>query len=379
MSQRSIKYISFFDTQDSVIKRNYVTSAANKLEYIAKAIASTGRQVEIVSMSQVQEKNFKIYPPEERQISEGVTLKLPFSWGGEKGLLGKIKIIWHLVNLFFYLLFYCGKKDTVVVYHSLGYFDIIRWAKKICNFRLVLEVEEIYSDVSRMSDYWRNLEFKMFDIADAFILSTDLLDEMINKQHKPSVVIYGTYQVESKHVEKFNDGKIHAIYAGTFDPNKGGAQIAISAVEYLPEDYHIHICGFGGEEVTNQIKNQIDKMQSKSKAFITFDGLKKGSEFIEFLQKCHIGLSTQKPEGEYNDTSFPSKILTYMANGLSVVSIRIPVLRKAAIVDALSFYDTPDGKSLSEAIIKASLSDNREIVKRLDNQFKKQINSIIYN
>ena len=79
MSQRSIKYISFFDTQDSVIKRNYVTSAANKLEYIAKAIASTGRQVEIVSMSQVQEKNFKIYPPEERQISEGVTLKLPFS------------------------------------------------------------------------------------------------------------------------------------------------------------------------------------------------------------------------------------------------------------------------------------------------------------
>lgn len=94
----------------------------------------------------------------------------------------------------------------------------------------------------------------MFDIADAFILSNDLLDGKINKYRKPSIVIYGTYKVEQKIVEKFNDGKIHAIYAGTFDANKGGAQIAIQAAEYLPENYHIHICGFGTEQDTENIK-----------------------------------------------------------------------------------------------------------------------------
>ena len=191
MSKKTIKYISFFDTQDSVVKRNYVTSASNKIEYIAKAIVSIGKEVDIVSISQVQEERFKIYSSKKKQIAEGVSLKLPFSWGGNKGVLRKIKVLWHLVNMFFYLLFYCGKSDVVVVYHSLGYFDIVRWTKNIRKFKLILEVEEVYSDVSHMSSYWRNLEFKMFEIADAFILSNDLLDAKINKYHIPVFILSG--------------------------------------------------------------------------------------------------------------------------------------------------------------------------------------------
>ena len=61
MSKNTIKYIAYFDTQYSNIKRNYVTSASNKLEYIAKSIASFGEHVKIISMSQVQELNFKYY------------------------------------------------------------------------------------------------------------------------------------------------------------------------------------------------------------------------------------------------------------------------------------------------------------------------------
>lgn len=266
----------------------------------------------------------------------------------------------------------------MITYHSLGYFDVIRWAKKICGFNLVLEVEEIYSDVSPMSNYWRNLEFKMFDIADAFILSNDLLDGKINKYRKPSIVIYGTYKVEQKIVEKFNDGKIHAIYAGTFDANKGGAQIAIQAAEYLPENYHIHICGFGTEQDTENIKRMIKYEQKSSKATITYDGLKKGIEFIEFLQSCHIGLSTQKPDGEYNDTSFPSKVLTYMSNGLAVVTIRIPVLEKSAIADVLTFYETPNGKALADAIKHCNYQQSSsELLNKLDRSFKQELNKCI--
>lgn len=159
----------------------------------------------------------------------------------------------------------------------------------------------------------------------------------------------------------------------------GGAQTSISAIEYLPENYHIHICGWGNEEDEIEVRQMISDLSAKSKAIITYDGLKKGDEFIEFLQKCHIGLSTQNPEGEYNDTSFPSKVLTYMANGLAVISIKIPVLENAAIADVLSFYDVADGKALAEAIQNADISDNREIVKQLDSQFKKQIKNILNN
>lgn len=311
-------------------------------------------------------------------MSEGLTLYLPFSWGGNKGILRKTKVFWHLFYLFFYLIFHCSKRDTVVVYHSLGYFDIIRWAKKIRKFRLILEVEEIYSDVSQMSGYWKNLEFKMFDVADAFILSNDLLDAKINKCHKPSVVIYGVYQVEPKRFEKFNDGNIHVVYAGTFDPNKGGAQIAISAAEFLLENYHVHICGFGNPEDVEEVKSRIAVAQKKSKAIITYDGIKKGNDFTEFLQQCHIGLSTQNPKGNFNDTSFPSKVLTYMGNGLSVVSIRIPVLENATIADALSFYDISCGEYLADTIMKCdySVSSRTQLIS-LDYNFRNNINSMI--
>lgn len=378
MDRKSIKYISFFDTQDSLVKRNYVTSAANKIEYIAKTIASLGKNVEIISMSQVQEDRFRLYPSERKKLVEGVIVNLPFSWGGNKGLIRKSKIVWHLIYLFLYLLFHCGKSDIVIVYHSLGYFDIIRWAKKLCKFKLILEVEEIYSDVSQMSSYWRKLEFKMFNIADAFILSNDLLDDKINNKHKPSVVIYGTYQVEPQRIDKFEDGKIHVVYAGTFDPNKGGVQTAISAAEYLPENYHLHICGFGSEKVVQQINDQIDLIQRRSKARVTYDGLKKGEEFIVFLQKCHIGLSTQRPEGEFNDTSFPSKILTYLVNGLSVVSIKLPVLEQSSIVNSLCFYNISSGIEIAKAIKKCNCQSNKkDVLESLDRNFRININSII--
>lgn len=378
MARKSIKYVAFFDTQDSLVKRNYVMSAVNKLSYITKVISSIGYEIEIISVSEVIEKQFKLYPSEEKYISEGIKLRLPLSWGGNSFFLRKIKVIWHLIDIFFYLLFHCSKNDIVIVYHSLGYFDIIRWAKKICKFKMILEVEEIYSDVSRMSRYLRNLEFKMFDIADAFILSNDLLNAKINKYSRPFSVIYGTYQIEPRRVQNFNDGKVHVVYAGTFDPNKGGAQSAIQAAEYLSEKFHMHICGFGNPQDIESVKNQIKKIQKFSKATITYDGLKKGNEFIEFLQRCHIGLSSQKPEGEYNDTSFPSKILTYMANGLSVVSIRIPVLERSPLSHVLSFYEEPTGQSLANAILKCDHNrSSRDLLEKLDQQFKDHIKLII--
>lgn len=68
-----------------------------------------------------------------------------------------------------------------------------------------------------------------------------------------------------------------------------------------------------------------------------------------------------------------------MANGLAVVSIRIPVLEKAAISHALTFYNEPSGLSLATAIQNALLVDNRKIVNILNNRFVNSIKSIFAN
>jgi glycosyltransferase involved in cell wall biosynthesis len=373
-----MKYIGYYDKQDSTLQRDYVTAGSNKLEYIAKAI-SEFCDVEIISVSAINEKKFHFYRGEIKTISSKVKLKLFFSWGGNFSLVRKLRLLWHPLILFLYLLFNAHKNETIVVYHSLGYYNSILWAKKIKKFKLILEVEEIYTDVLRMKPYFKNLEYEMFSIADAFIFSTELLNDKLNRENKPYTVIYGTYQVEPQVVGKFDNEKIHVVYAGTFDPRKGGSAAA-AAAEFLPANYHVHICGFGSEKDTNYIKSVINKTSKRSRATISFEGLLKGRDYVEFLQRCHIGLSTQDPNAAFNATSFPSKILSYMANGLSVVSIRIKAIEESSVGKYLSYYDKQTPESIASAIMNTNIKvDNRHIISDLNKHFIVAVNKLINN
>lgn len=376
---RNLKYIGYFDEHGSSINRNYVTAGANKLEYIAKAI-SASQNVDIISASEVLEPKFRFYRSEVKEITDKINLKLFFSWGGSNPMLRKLKRLWHPLMIFIYLLFKACKNEPVVVYHSLGYFGAIIWAKKIKKFKLILEVEEIYSDVADVHPYFRKLEYRMFDIADAYILSTELLNDKVNPSQKPSCIIYGTYQIEPQIAQKFNDGKIHIVYAGTFDSNKGGALTAISAAEHLSENYHLHICGFGSEKDIANIKKTIEDFAQRSNATISYEGLLKGKEYIKFIQSCHIGLSTQNPDAAFNETSFPSKILSYMANGLSVVSIRINAVEKSEISRYMTYYNVSSPKAIASAIIGADIGkDYRHVINILNFNFIDKINNLICN
>lgn len=105
---------------------------------------------------------------------------------------------------------------------------------------------------------------------------------------------------------------------------------------------------------------------------------KAGYNYIRLIQSCHIGLSTQESSAAFNATSFPSKNLLYMANGLAVVSIDIPVIRAASIGNNLNYYakQTPD--NIAHAIILAKTdNNNRRIISDLETNFVRDISKII--
>lgn len=373
-----MKYIGYFDLQDSKVKRYYITSASNKMDYVAQAIRAKTGDVEIISMSSVIEPKFRFYPNEVNTVSNGITLRLPSSWGGSNIVLRKIRTLWNLAYMFFYLLFSVKKNETILVYHSLGYLDVILWVKKLKKFKLILEANEIYTDVSALSPRLKRLEYKMFDIADGYLFATELLNDKLNIRNKPHCYNHGTYKVESQIVEKFDDGKIHVVYAGTFDPRKGGAAAAAAAAEFLPENYHVHICGFGSTKETNDIIEIVRQTAQRAKASISFEGLLKGREYIELIQQCHIGLSTQDPNAAFNATSFPSKILSYMSNGLTVVSIRIEAIEKSAVGRHISYYEEQTPEEIAKAIVNSDISnDNRIFIKMLDLKFQNEIKNLI--
>lgn len=382
-----MKYICMYDLDDRQ-NRKYVLSAKNKIDYIlATAEKVTDDKIEIISVAETKDTKHQCARLD--YVAPNLTLKQFFSFGRRNILTKALDMVLLPVYLFCYLLANTEQDETVIVYHSLRYCSPIALAKKIRKFRLILEMEEIYSDVSgRVKQRERELRF--VDLADAFIFPTQLLDDLVNTNHKPAVIIHGTYQVESDRkcdvfgtkLQNQESHIIHCVYAGTLDPRKGGASAAAAAAEFLPENYHIHILGFGSDQQIRKMKNQIKDRANQSKAQVTYDGLLSGEDYIRFIQSCDIGLSTQNPDAAFNDTSFPSKILSYMANGLRVVSIRIPAIERSYIGKNVYYYNPQTPQEIAQAILSMDLNDDyngREVVKQLDKKFATEFSALLQN
>jgi glycosyltransferase involved in cell wall biosynthesis len=377
---RTIKYVAFYANESlNNENRQMAHSAVNKIDYISDSLNSLDYNVEIVSPSWTNsDKGY--YKKQRIQINEKKSLEVFASFGAKNKIARGLKYIFSLLQTTFYLLFKTTKHETIIVYHSVMLFFPIIIAQYIKKIKVILEVEEIYQDIQNMSKIKKKMELSMFDKANAYILSTEMLNERLNPLKKPYVCVYGSYKVEADRNLHFNDEKIHVVYAGTFDPKKGGALAAIKSSKYLSSNYHVHILGFGSEDQIKEVISEINKINKESNGIVTYDGLLQGNEFTNFLQKCDIGLSTQNPDAKYNESSFPSKILTYMANGLKVVSVKIKVIEISRLNEDVHFYNSQNPKYIAEAIMKVNTKDknlSRNTLSVLNKEFIKNIKSVI--
>ncbi len=372
-----VKYLAHYCRPEKEERHIYGLAAVNKLDYIFKVLSELGVETTVISACGSRTK--KAFPKKTEEIYPNIILKLISTIKCKSKLSIIISELWFRLRLLLTLLHEVKNGDTLIVYHSLMLDRIVGIVKKLRKIKLVLEVEEIYGDAYKNKKITKR-ELRYFKNADGYIFATELLDKKVNVNKKPSVMIYGTYSAEKDYDVRFDDDKIHCVYAGTLDPVKKGAYIAVSVAEFLDDKYHIHILGFGDSEKKNRLLEEIEQISSKSSCTVTYDGCLSGNAYKNFLQKCHIGLSTQDPSAEFNDTSFPSKILSYMTNGLKVVCTRIPAVEISDIGSNMYYYDNSSPEDIAAAILNVNLNDSingREIVNRLDVKFKTDILSMI--
>ena len=375
---KRIKYVCYYDLPDSDVKRKYVLAATNKLNYIWDVLNRIGYSVDVISACCSEERKPRYCKGRICSLGDSNTLRLFPSFGGPRVIrvLGRYYLwmcflFWFLINV--------KKGERIIVYHSLGYCKILTILQRLKRCEYIGEIEEIYQDVSRQKLSVCRAEYRFFERCSFFIFPTHLLIPKINPMGKPCVLVHGIYAVEPSRNVKWDDDDIHVVYAGTFDPNKGGLAAAAAAA-YLPKGYHVHICGFGKECDKVAILKTIEDTNAKSEAKVTYDGLLRGEDFIIFLQKCQIGLSTQNPDAAFNATSFPSKILSYLANGLHVVSIRIPAIEQSGVGCCISYYDEQTPKVIADAIRAAwdgSIADPVETLHFLDEKFEKEMAGLL--
>lgn len=370
--KRKLFYIGYYSLPSIIPERSVPLAGRNKMDYTIDVLADIFERIEIISPARCKnegEKASSIYV----KIREHVYLTLFNSLGTLPKLLDNLFLA---LQLLFYIFSHIRHGDIVLVYHSLAYRKSLLLAKRIIRFKLVLELNEVFADVDSRFEKYRNYEEEIIKSADAFLFPNDLMNFMFNKQNKPYAVEYGIYKVEKRQSNHFDDGLIHVVYAGTFDPSKG-VNIVVSTAQYLPEKYHIHILGFGNAELVSSIENIINEVQRETKCTITYDGTLDGMSFSLFLQKCHIGLSPQNPLASFNQTSFPSKILTYLANGLQVVSIDIPAISQSKLKDSIVFYQKQTPQEIAHSILTIKdFTPQYHILEDLDKQLRIQLKDL---
>lgn len=377
---KRIKYFAYYDEAGGNSDRNIVLSAVNKIDYIISSLNKIGYAVDIVSFAGIGGNKFSVSPSETRHIGTN-TLKLFRAFSGPR-IFNPLFRCYMASSFVLWIAFNCQKGEEIIVYHSLGYAPFFNFIQRFKHLKIIGEIEEIYQDVKNdFSASQKKNEYIFLENCAKYIFPSRILEQKINVNNKPHAIVHGIYDLPKTQAKKNRDGINHVVYAGTFDPNKGGAQTSILAAQYLPAKYHLHLIGFGTDEDIKRIRRLINEIGAKTDAVISFDGLKSGRAFSEFLQKCSVGLSTQNPEDSFNDTSFPSKVLTYMSNGLSVVSFRIKALSTSSLDPYIYYAEDNTPQAIAKAIIQTAESprdmDSSGVLRQLNDEFLRELKILL--
>lgn len=370
-----MKYLCFYDTD--VNRRKIKMASVNKINYICSALNRIGIDVEIISCSTTAP---NAYPACKEKINDHTSVRYFRTTKEARGKIAKLlQIFRRNAALFFYLMFNTKKGETIAVYHSLMNMRCVFLAKKIKGFSILLEAEEIYNDVFQRSKASRKKELKYLDSAEKYIFPSTVLAKRINTQNKPQAIVYGAYEYDKSEPVKHGKGKIRVAYTGSFDPNKGGLKSALEAAKYLDEHYCLCILGTDTPQRIKELEDYIENHSQKDCCEIIYNGVKRGKDYTDYLCGCDIGLSTQNPDAAFNNTSFPSKVISYLSCDLRVVTYPIEVLTDSELKDSLYFYTENTPNAIAETIKAIDLDlpyDGRSLIKSLDKSFTQQLKAL---
>ena len=261
-------------------------------------------------------------------------------------------------NAVSYLIENVDKDDKVIIYHSLSFTKYYKKLQKtIPSQNLILLFAELYSDVGNVR-FSKEKEVQFVRVFDKLIaMSNGLIKSISGDGYHPNhCFLYGIYNAY-QHVDSFNPGIIHLVYAGTASPIKGGLSRSLAAMKHLPNNYKLHVFCDSDLDTQATIKETPNTI---------YEGFVNEEELIRKLCTYDIGLASQNPNLPFNESSFPSKIVTYLGCGLNVVSSMSSSVIDSPLNEFVTFYEEDEsGENMAKSIIKSSelISHDKNIQK----------------
>lgn len=341
-----------------------------KMRYVARKILEAGKALKILSLAERKKKGF--YGKKEYKTKEGVDVLYTGGYAGGNKIGRYLNDLLKKLQFVLYVIFNVKKNDTIILYHSVAYTKLLANLKRIFKRSVVIEVEEIYGYSATVDRPWVNKEIETIKAMENFIVVNAGIPVELGIAKEHYVVSYGVCDIPKCHVDRFKDGKIHVVYAGTIERRKLGALTAAEAARYLPENYIMHIIGFGAEENIQYLQEKIHEVnEACGDTKVRYEGYYTGSVLDDFLFQCHIGLSSNVMRPNFANHSFPSKVITYMCHDLSVVLGYAKAFYDVPIAKDWSFYMEHNPQQIAEAIQKTQIAPKgyyTDLIQRMDDE-----------
>ncbi len=190
---------------------------------------------------------------------------------------------------------------------------------------------------------------------DAFITLTESLNEFINHNNRPYIVVEGSVDANLNYnVPKPNNKRI-LVYAGGVYAKYGIANL-VEAFAEIKTDSELHIYGDG--TYVERI-NEISLVHKN----IKYKGMVSLEDIVRVEQDATLLINPRPSSEEFSKYSFPSKTLEYMASGTPLLTTKLPGIP----IEYFNYTYTIDDESkegLGKALIYVLGEKDEELVKK---------------
>ena len=162
--------------------------------------------------------------------------------------------------------------------------------------------------------------------ADGYIFLTEQMNERVNKQNKPYIVLEGHSDcslAEVKPEEKYEtvNGKKVIVYAGSIKKLYGIQNLVEGFLKANIENAELQIFGDG------DYRAELEEL-CKTCENVKYMGVRPNSEVVEIEQRAALLVNPRPTAPEYTKYSFPSKNMEYMVSGTPVLTTKLPGMPK---------------------------------------------------
>lgn len=372
-----VYYVGNYVEDDKTEVYKSAVPARLKMRYVANAITEGGESLTVYSLALSNQRARSV----NCRLSENLTVHHIFSFGKKNHLLKKLSEIFRNIQFLFFLLFTVKKEDTVLVYHAYSLLRILQAAHTVKHFFWIAEVEELFAYAWKKPQLLQS-EIQRLKSADGYLAVNHQIADYFRDGKKPILISHGAYSAPKAQERHNTDGKIHVLYAGTVETNKKGAFTAVETAQYLSDAYFVHILGFGNDENVQKLNARIDEINREAPVpRVAYHGTRYGQALTDFMFQCDIGLSSNIMEPDFANHTFPSKMITYAAHNLVIVTGYADIFPRCDIASLLHYYYEYDPKAIAQAIMQIDMQtiarNGNALVKDLHRAFVSDLKKII--